>query len=562
MLVNKDNVFDVDWFGREYYDFNEKSNMSGSFFFDVETDDVQKLSRRLSNFSKGCGNREIPVIVGDKDESYTDGKRIVVSPLGDITDESTKLDTILGLCVHETCHCLFTDFGVVRMLKGSTEKWLLNVIEDENIENTMRIHKNGVGKFLDRVKYHYFDKKFDGDFSKVNEFDEILKILFLVIRYPKYVINNDSYVTREMKNKWGALFVNIYETLKNYKSLTQYGCGYENVTYNNYCSVLGIMRLLEPYMTKENQDEVNQNADSIINKTNDCPNEFEEHEEKCDELEKQFDGYEKKYGRGKGNNRENIRTTTIETYVNQNKNQYLIDKRSMQEFDKCVKNLNIGAAKMRTTQVTTKYQMCGRLAQNQLATAFIGNKFVNDLVEYKKERITDKVAIVVSIDMSGSMSPVLKNVKRVTTFIVENFNKLGYEIFVYTHNSQQVSKIVDNKKLKSNIYSIGGIDELCCCCQDESSAYKTIIDDVKRQTNLPIVFINITDSEYGCTPQDIKNVVETYKKKSVKFALVSLNEKFVNEVNNEIYGNDNYVSTKKLNEKDITKLIKIIKSGK
>ena len=112
--------------------------------------------------------------------------------------------------------------------------------------------------------------------------------------------------------------------------------------------------------------------------------------------------------------------------------------------------------------------------------------------------------------------------------------------------------------LITKIFSLGNLENLTRGCQNEYVAYNTILDDVKKKTNLLIVFINIKDSEYGCSASEIKDVVNDNK--DTKFALVALNEKCMCDVNKEIYGNDNYVSTMDINENDIKKLLNIIKN--
>jgi len=68
--------------------------------------------RAISNFVRIVTGENIPVKYNNKDESYTDGKTVVIS--GNIKDKD--FDPTVGLALHEGSHCLLTDFDVLRRL--------------------------------------------------------------------------------------------------------------------------------------------------------------------------------------------------------------------------------------------------------------------------------------------------------------------------------------------------------------------------------------------------------------------------------------------------------------
>ena len=65
--------------------------------------------RAISNFVRIVTGENIPVKYNNKDESFTDGKQVVLS--GNIKDKD--FDPTVGLALHEGSHCLLTDFDVL-----------------------------------------------------------------------------------------------------------------------------------------------------------------------------------------------------------------------------------------------------------------------------------------------------------------------------------------------------------------------------------------------------------------------------------------------------------------
>jgi len=66
---------------------------------------LRKVQRATGNFVKIVTGREIPVIYSSGNQSYTDGKAVVLS--ADI--DPTKLDAMVGTALHEGTHCLLSN---------------------------------------------------------------------------------------------------------------------------------------------------------------------------------------------------------------------------------------------------------------------------------------------------------------------------------------------------------------------------------------------------------------------------------------------------------------------
>ena len=108
--------------------------------------------RAISNFVNIVTEDSIPVVFNSKDESYTDGKKVVIG--SNIDDK--KFDVAVGLALHEGSHIKMSDFNLLRNLEIeipaeifvlgekmgvhrheviSTIKNILNYVEDRRIDS-------------------------------------------------------------------------------------------------------------------------------------------------------------------------------------------------------------------------------------------------------------------------------------------------------------------------------------------------------------------------------------------------------------------------------------------
>ena len=71
--------------------------------------------RAISNFVNIVTEDNIPVVFNSNDESYTDGKRVVIG--ANIDDK--KFDVAVGLALHEGSHIKLSDFNLLRHLETS-----------------------------------------------------------------------------------------------------------------------------------------------------------------------------------------------------------------------------------------------------------------------------------------------------------------------------------------------------------------------------------------------------------------------------------------------------------
>ena len=94
-------------------------------------------------------------------------------------------------------------------------------------------------------------------------------------------------------------------------------------------------------------------------------------------------------------------------------------------------------------------------------------------------------------------------------------------------------------------------------CQNEVEAYTKIIEDVRKQTKLPILGINFGDCEYGVCEENIKNCVDNLKKEqNCIMTMCSIGNEDTSNLNNFIYGEGNWVNIQTLLNNEIIRVIK------
>ena len=100
-----------------WYNFDQDDNVDILTGEDIKPGkDYVKMAatlRAISNFVRIVTGENIPVKYNNKDESFTDGKTVVIS--GNIKDKD--FDPTVGLALHEGSHCLLTDFGLLDPVK-------------------------------------------------------------------------------------------------------------------------------------------------------------------------------------------------------------------------------------------------------------------------------------------------------------------------------------------------------------------------------------------------------------------------------------------------------------
>ena len=185
-----------------WYDFDQDDNV------DILTGEAIKPGkdyvkmaatlRAISNFVRIVTGENIPVKYNNKDESFTDGKTVVIS--GNIKDKD--FDPTVGLALHEGSHCLLTDFSL---------------LEADNFKKFI-IQNFGLKPIAD--KYNYYELQWSDKDSQY--------------------INTTNFNMREIHNHIGSTLKQILNYVEDrridnyiYKNAPGYQ-GYYEALYNKY----------------------------------------------------------------------------------------------------------------------------------------------------------------------------------------------------------------------------------------------------------------------------------------------------------------------------------------
>lgn len=138
----------------------------------------------------------VKITTGVDGGSFTTGKTVCVNTAMFDDEELSvgeKLDTFLGVTIHEGCHLLYTDFKEMAKITKKVIHHIFNILEDERIEELCGENKPGLANFLEKSKYYYFDQYYldyvvpKEKEGKLTPFDRIMNCFLHIIRYPKYL---------------------------------------------------------------------------------------------------------------------------------------------------------------------------------------------------------------------------------------------------------------------------------------------------------------------------------------------------------------------------------------
>lgn len=107
-----------------------------------------------------------------------------------------KIDTFIGLAIHEGCHLKWTDFTQMGEARNRIIANFINLLEDERIERLCGETMPGYANYLKATKYYMFDlyaskmlKKNSG--AKLPAHIRLLNAILALVRYPKALQRDD-----------------------------------------------------------------------------------------------------------------------------------------------------------------------------------------------------------------------------------------------------------------------------------------------------------------------------------------------------------------------------------
>ena len=616
------NIYNSDWFGRNS-DFTrqgkdrlfwESDNEAYSSFLypgtqekieqmvsdDAKmTSELQKLVKRFALTASIKSSRK-------SSGSYTNGKQIVISSnIEDITPKK-KLDVMIGLALHEISHCLYTEFSALKN-KNDIQKALINIIEDELIETQLGMTYPGYANFFKAVKYHMFDKLgHENLLKKANsELEQIMTLFLYIVRYPKYVCEVDKKIMKTYEE--------LFTKIKNI--LDSHGCLSENivgkVTGNSVGAASDIYELLKKYIDENQDNQSGENGEGDESSEGEgSEGEGSEADESSEgesseksSKSKSFADQEREFSASEINEAikkiqencdagtnppidNNIRTEVeamLRTEQSTKKSARLwrtngrassLNKKQIEaeasKFSKIIRNISVNNVATKAVSVVNRFLRNGNLDSRLLASAIQGVPTVYQQRICKNVKKNEpKFAIVLTLDESGSINELQRRifVTYCTAFMKAFEKDANIEVYVYGHADYLRCYYSKKKKDLDLLYS-----NYSECGQCESVSYREIINDVKSQTNLPIVMVNFTDSGYCDSSLNISQLVNEFKNK-VSFNTLVFSDNYyvekIKKINNDIYGEGHYLinttnlkqRTSNINKEFLMDVVKLINSN-
>ena len=226
--------------------------------------------RAISNFVNIVTEDSIPVVFNSKDESYTDGKKVVIG--SNIDDK--KFDVAVGLALHEGSHIKLSDFNLLKNLEVnipaelyvlgegvgvtkfevlSTVKNLLNYVEDRRIDSFIfRTSPGYKGYYHSMYDKYFYSKNVDkGLLSSEFRTETIESYMFRIIN-----LHNKNRQLGSLKG-----LKEIY-SLINLPNVMRGGLKDTDSAFKIACDVMGvILKSIDPIVTNDNGDD-SQSSDS------------------------------------------------------------------------------------------------------------------------------------------------------------------------------------------------------------------------------------------------------------------------------------------------------------
>ena len=605
------NIYNSDWFGRNS-DFTrqgkdrlfwELDNEAYSSFLypgtqekiNLMVSDDAKMTSELQKLVKRFALTASIKASCKSSGSYTNGKQIVISSnIEDITPKK-KLDVMIGLALHEISHCLYTEFSALKN-KNDIQKALINIIEDELIETQLGMTYPGYANFFKAVKYHMFDKLgHENLLKKANsELEQIMTLFLYIVRYPKYVCEVDKKIMKTYEE--------LFTKIKNI--LDSHGCLSENivgkVTGNSVGAASDIYELLKKYID-ENQDnqsgengegegsEGDESSEGESSEKSSKSKSFaeQEHEFSSSEINEAIKKIQESCDAGTNPPIDNNIRTEVEAMLRteqstkkgarlwrNNGRASSLNKKQIEaeasKFSKIIRNISVNNVATKAVTVVNRFLRNGNLDSRLLASAIQGVPTVYQQRICKNVKKNEpKFAIVLTLDESGSINELQRRifVTYCTAFMKAFEKDANIEVYVYGHADYLRCYYSKKKKDLDLLYS-----NYSECGQCESVSYREIINDVKSQTNLPIVMVNFTDSGYCDSSLNISQLVNEFKNK-VSFNTLIFSDNYyvekIKKINNDIYGEGHYLinttnlkqRTSNINKEFLMDVVKLINSN-
>ena len=477
-------------------------------------------------------------------DSFTDGRTVVVgTQMFDDEELSVgeRLDTFLGVTIHEGCHLRYTEFDKVNKLDHlhhysyteiSIIQQIVNILEDERIEQLLGEDKPGLTRFLEKSKYFFFDQYYL-DFvvpheKDMTDFERLINIFLRIIRYPKYLREDDIVF-------FGYHLASVKDLVVPYPTSTEQvvdtAVGIYEIFKEFYKEKLSREEAEKPEDLRDSEysdDESYEDADTPSEDSPEIPKEMTDGELEEAARSKLTDesrrilpvlakisptttASESKLGdsevskvlRGvdgaifaeglEGTLEVGSATDSFFTRKRDEKSIYMESYGRIQKFIPSISKILRGNC--REYKYIHRGMRHGLLDPNKLAEAYQG---VPNVYIREGEVKTDKVAIVVLIDESGSMSGDRIQAARDTAILINEAvgSISNVELYIYGHTgdirySGATELNIYRERTYKPKYSLGSV--AAHSQNRDGVAIYEIAQRVRKQTKLPVLYFILSD---------------------------------------------------------------------
>ena len=544
--------------------------------------------------------------------AYTDGNSIVIDSkfLPDkklnINQVYSKFDVLIGLLIHEACHCKYTDFDYCkknRNLLNEIIHSIHNILEDECIERNIGLCFPGYSNFIKAVKIELFKKQLKKkNFNwSVDSLQDIFNLLLITVRYPDKL----KIVPDEVLEQHSELFEKIKGILE-FKGILERS---ENVrcTRDTISAAIAIYNLL-------NIDEkgVGLSIDELLSDDSDSDSSESNGGNKSEDETESEDGNASKSEKSSNKTPTMadakralsnslmdpvfpINIDSVSETINEAQEQEIYKELTYEDatgtgkfgwgggygVNETIKEWKTSSAMLYNrlygdikqyikdfqkiivpTGSDDQYkkigfQRSGQLDPNQIVTALQGGRFVNTKMQKTIIKNKPKYALVLNMDESSSMfgNYIGRNIRikknspygiasRLAVLFYEAMKDYkDLEIYIYGHGDNINRYIFPNKN--TDKYVLG--NRQLQGGQDDAKSIKTILTEVRNHTKLPIIMVNITDSLYLSGIDNMTKVAQEFGDVAITLMCVSqISKKYLTpehiKTNDLIYGAGNWVT--------------------
>ena len=455
-----------------------------------------------------------------------------------------KLDTFIGLTVHEGCHLLYTDFKGFSQVRNETVHALQNIIEDERIERECGESKPGLANFLKASKYYYFDKykaqlERNGQMEGLDTFKRLMNCILSYIRYPKALDVKDL----EM---FADVMLGVREILLPYPTSTKEATKAAEKIYELMKNYLQQQKKQqaggsESDSEKKSQEQKSSNPTEGGESSNEGESAEKQMEKGMSSMQSALQNIVSEAGKSglsedeqsetvkqdggkvgavcEGRIEKGLQSNSYIEKATENRDVYMDSYERVKSHIPAISR----ALKCSSTQykMSLRGMRSGVLDTGKLAEAFQG---VPTVYMREGEVKTDKISVCILLDESGSMWGAGEMAARDTAILLSEAlgNLANVELFIYGHTASRktTNLFVYRERDFHKRFALGSTDSRAG--NHDSIAIREAAARVRRNTREKCLFFMISDGAPNESTEMVKKAVQDVEKDGFSVVAISI----------------------------------------